>query len=383
MSNGPAARWFFRVLGPVRAERDGRIVPVDSPRAKVVLAMLVLDAGRVVSVDQLADAVWDQQPPTRAVATLQVHVSNLRRALGEGGDRVVTEPPGYRLALADDESDLRQFDAVERLARSCAGAEDWMSAEANLRRALGAWTGPPLADLPGTAAIDESRTWLENRHLAALEEHQELLLRLGRHRDAVPELERLVQRHPLRETLWELLIKAHYAAGSPSDALHAYRRARAVLIDELGVEPGERLRSLESAVLARRPLPDVPVFVAHRRSQVFEPTETRRAPGRASGRLLLDDGTSVAVSETLTIGRHPDCTVRILDPAVSRHHAEVRPVMGGCLLVDLSSANGTRVGGTYVAQTLLADNDVIEIGDTKLVFRGDSPTPGIEDHGNR
>jgi DNA-binding SARP family transcriptional activator len=361
--------WQFRVLGPVRVERDGETVPLESQRAKAVLAALVLDLGRPVSVDRLIETVWGESPPGRAQPTLQVHVSNLRRALGEAADRLVTEPPGYRLRLEPDESDLGSFDALGATARTHRAAGRLTEAEVALRAALALWTGAPLADLPSTPVLEESRNWLESRYLSAVEEHEDLRLRLGMHREAVPDLERLVQRYPLRETLWDLLIRGHYAAGSSSDALHAYRRARRTLIDELGVEPGERLRALEAAILDSAPLPELDAGVGSVRPAAYEQASTMQAPGPRGGFLVRADGGRVPIEGTVTIGRHPECTITLADPAVSRRHAEVRPVMGGCLLVDLSSANGTRVSGAYVAQALLADNDVIEIGDHTFTYR--------------
>lgn len=365
--------WRFRVLGPVRVERDGVALPLDSQRAKAVLAALVLDLGRPVSVERLIEAVWGEHPPGRALPTLQVHVSNLRRTLGDGADLLVTETPGYRLRIEPGDSDLGAFDALTATAREQRVAGRFAEAEAALRDALGLWTGAPLADLPSTQVIEESRSWLESRYGAAIEEQHELLLRLGRHRDAVPELERLVQRYPLRETLWELLIRAHYASGSASEALNAYRRARRVLVDELGVEPGERLRAVEAAVLSRAPLPEFDAPAAAGAGAGFDPGATRRVPGPRGGYLVRADGARVPIDEIITIGRHPDCTITLSDPAVSRRHAEVRPVMGGSLIVDLSSANGTRVSGAYVAQALLADNDVIEIGPSTFTYKTGEP----------
>jgi SARP family transcriptional regulator, regulator of embCAB operon len=359
--------WRFRVLGPVRVEHDDVAVALDSQRARVVLAALVLDLGRPVSVDRLIETLWGEQPPSRAVPTLQVHVSNLRRALGAGANLLVTEPPGYRLRIDAEQSDLGRFDTLGTAAREHRVAGRLAEAEAASRAALALWTGEPLADLPSTPVLEESRSWLQSRYLAAVEGHHELLLDLGRQRDAVPELERLVQRYPLRETLWELLIRGHYASGSSSDALNAYRRARRTLVDELGVEPGERLRALEAAVLARAPLPERDA--GSPAASALDPGETKRVPGPIGGFLVRADGARVPINETVSIGRHPSCTITLSDPAVSRRHAEVRPVMGGCLLVDLSSANGTRVGGAYIAQALLADQDVIEIGESVFTYR--------------
>ncbi|MDT4915649.1 MAG: hypothetical protein QOH89_349, partial [Pseudonocardiales bacterium] len=321
--------WLFRVLGPVRVERDDVTLPLESQRAKAVLAALVLDLGRPVSVDRLIETVWGESPPGRAQPTLQVHVSNLRRSLGDGAELLTTEPPGYRLRIEPEQSDLGRFDALGVAARGHRAGGRLADAAAALESALALWTGSPLADLPSTPVLEESRNWLESRYLAAVEEHQELRLHLGRHREAVPDLERLVQRYPLRETLWELLIRGHYAAGSSSDALNAYRRARRTMIDELGVEPGERLRALEAAVLAREPLPDLDAGAAPARPAAFEPAATQQAPGPRGGYLVRADGGKIPIDETVTIGRHPDCTITLSDPAVSRRHAEIRPVMGG------------------------------------------------------
>ncbi|HEX6472359.1 MAG TPA: BTAD domain-containing putative transcriptional regulator [Streptosporangiaceae bacterium] len=231
---------------------DGsRPVPVG-PRARVVLATLALNAGRVVSMSRLIAAVWPDEPPATAVTQIHVCVSALRRALTDLGvaaarDLIVTAPPGYALRAAPDQIDLLRFDELLAEARTAADDGDPHQAAALLTEALALWRGPALEGFPGLVV---EATRLEERRLAALEERAEAGLALGRAADLVPELSELVARYPLRERLRALLMRALHRSGRRSEALDVYRDARRTLIDELGLEPGPELRRAQRAVLA-------------------------------------------------------------------------------------------------------------------------------------
>jgi DNA-binding SARP family transcriptional activator len=240
-----------RLLGPVELWDGRRPVPVG-PRARIVLATLAINAGRVVSVDRLISAVWLESPPVTATAQIQACVSTLRRALTGLGvavarDLIVTAPPGYLLQVAPDQVDVLEFERTLGEARAAADEGDPQRAAGLFQEALGLWRGPALEGFPGLAA---EATRLEERYLSALEERAEADLALGRAADLIPELTALVGEHPLRERLRALLMRALHRAGRRSEALEVYQEARRILIEELGLEPGPELRQAQQAVLA-------------------------------------------------------------------------------------------------------------------------------------
>ena len=243
----------FRILGPLEVRDGERVLPLGGVKRRAVLAVLLLDANRVVSVEGLVDRVWGDSPPPSALASLQNHLGRLRRELG---DRLVRRPPGYLLRVADGERDLDRF---QRLVDDARGAEPAVAAE-RLAEALALWRGPPLADLAGEPAAGAAAP-LEDLRLAALEERIEADLALGRHAAVVPELEELVAREPYRERLRGQLIVALYRSGRQADALEAYARARRAFVDELGTEPSRPLQELQRAVLNRDPALEAPAGV--------------------------------------------------------------------------------------------------------------------------
>jgi DNA-binding SARP family transcriptional activator/streptogramin lyase len=228
----------FRVLGPLEVSDDGRPVALGGQKQRALLALLLLHANEVVSRDRLIDELWEADPPETARTALQVHISQLRKAVGR--ERILTQAPGYRAVVEPGELDLERF---ERLVAD--GADP-----AALREALGLWRGAPLAELGDSFAWVE-RGRLEGQRLLALERRIDADLGLGRQAELVPELEGLVREHPLREHLRGQLMLALYRCGRQADALEVYRQGRRLLSEELGLEPGEQLRSLERAILAQ------------------------------------------------------------------------------------------------------------------------------------
>ena len=241
------AEMLFRLLGPLEVESDGVLLPVGSRQPRALLAVLLLDANRVVSRDRLVDAVWGERPPERAANALQVYVSQLRKVLGR--DRIVTQPSGYLIRVSEGELDVDRF---ERLVAEARGAEP-VAAARSLRDALALWRGPPLGDLEDVPFAEAERRRLQELRLAAVEQLVDADLELGRHAELVPELESLVHEHPLRERPRGQLMLALYRAGRQAEALEVYRQGRRLLQDELGLEPGEALKQLERSILAQDP----------------------------------------------------------------------------------------------------------------------------------
>ncbi|HEY5661168.1 MAG TPA: AfsR/SARP family transcriptional regulator [Gaiellaceae bacterium] len=221
----------FRLLGPLEAVVDGRPVALAAAKPRALLALLLLERNHVVSNDRLIDELWGEAPPGQATKTLQVYVSQLRKALG--AERLVTRPPGYLLRVEDGELDLERFEELTKEARSLPPNE----ARDALGQALALWRGPPE---PVAAHLDELRE-------AAYEDWLQASVESG---DAVvPQLEELVAREPLRERPRALLMLALYRSGRQAEALELFRRTRELFVDELGIEPGPELRDLEQAML--------------------------------------------------------------------------------------------------------------------------------------
>ncbi|MBG6137714.1 AfsR/SARP family transcriptional regulator [Longispora fulva] len=245
-----------RVLGPLEVLVGGVPVPLGGRRPQVILAMLALEANRVVPVDRLVDAVWDEHPPSTARGQVQICVSALRRALGLP-DAIGTRPPGYVLAIGDQQLDAHVFEESLAVARMLADADRPAEAADRLRAGLALWRGPALAGVDGRL-LRTATTRLEESRLTATEERIRLDLALGRHDELVGELFELVAAEPLRERPHAHLMTALYRTGRPAEALEAFRRARAVFVEELGIEPGEELRRLEHAILSADPALDPP-----------------------------------------------------------------------------------------------------------------------------
>ncbi len=238
----------FRVLGSLELSASDGPVRLTGRRQRRLLALLLVNADRAVSLDALIDAVWDERPPTTAKRQVQNSISALRRLLEAGepdAPTIAAEGDAYRLRLAASKLDARLFlDQVEK-ARLCGAAGE---AVAELRAGLRLWRGPALAGLSGRM-FEAAAARLDEQRRAAIEECVELELRLGRHADLVGELTELVASHPLRERLVGQLMVALHRSGRQVEALEAYHRLRKTLADELGLEPGAQLRDLHTTIL--------------------------------------------------------------------------------------------------------------------------------------
>ena len=239
------------MLGPLEVVDGGRDVTPSRPKQRALLALLLLRAGELVTVDEALEALWGEQQPAAARNALQGHVTALRKTIG--AERIETRGAGYVLRLQEADLDLDRFERLVTDARGRPPEER----RTLLADALALFRGAPLADLRYESFARPDADRIEQLRLAALEDRIEAELALGRHRDALPELERLTEEHPLRERLHEQLMLALYRSGRQADALDAYRRARRAF-SELGLEPGPALRRMERRILEHDVTLDLP-----------------------------------------------------------------------------------------------------------------------------
>jgi DNA-binding SARP family transcriptional activator len=242
-------RW--RVLGPLEVWAGGGWVAVDAAKQRAVLAALLAEPGRVVSVTRLIDELWGDDPPPAARKLVSGYVLKLRRLLGGPGDQLLaTQAPGYRLVADRAETDAGQFEELVAQGRAALAGDNAELAGDLLAAALALWRGPALADVPrGTLAAAEADR-LEEARLSAVELRIEAGLRRGQGAEVVPELRKLTATHTLRERFWHLLIRALAEAGRQAEALAAYEQARQAIAAELGANPGPDLRRLHQRLLA-------------------------------------------------------------------------------------------------------------------------------------
>ncbi|MCC7075838.1 MAG: AAA family ATPase [Acidimicrobiia bacterium] len=244
-----------RILGPLEVMEDGQVVDLGVRQTRILFAVLALQAGAPVRSAQLAETLWPGGPPAKWEATVQSHVSRLRRALEPDrpprapSARLPTQGDAYLLTLAADELDAHRFEHLASEGRSALARGEPEKAHAIFTRALGEWRGPVLADFRDPELLSPDVGRLGELRLLAIEERAEASLALGNHREAIATLEALVVESPLRERCWELLLLALYRSGRQSEALRRYQEVRELLVEELGIEPGPALCALEGAIL--------------------------------------------------------------------------------------------------------------------------------------
>jgi DNA-binding SARP family transcriptional activator len=268
----------FRLLGPLEVWDGQRPVAIHGAKERALLACLLLDANRVVSSDRLVDELWGEDPPESARKSLQVRVSNLRKALRPAGDVLRSTGGGYVVRVGPDELDLDRFERLLAEAEDARARGEPALAVAKLRDALALWRGPALADVVSDTFGRAAAGRLEELRLVALERRIEAQLELGGHVEAVAELEALVARHPYRERLRALLMLALYRSGRQAEALGAYREARRELVGELGIEPGPGLHGLEQAMLRQDPTLDLAAVAAPERAILVAALDTGALP---------------------------------------------------------------------------------------------------------
>jgi DNA-binding SARP family transcriptional activator len=249
-----------QLLGPFAATLSQRDVAPSAAKQRQILALLALNAGRVVTVSTLAEELWGDCPPRRSATALQTYVLHLRNRLaaaGPGGREFVsTRHSGYLLDAGSCATDVEEFGRLARLGREAAEAGDHRATSDLLGSALALWRGPALVDVPAGRVLELEAASLEATRLGVLERRIEADLGLRRHADLVGELTLLAARNPMNENFCGLLMTALYRSGHAGRALEAFRRLRAVLRGELGLEPGPRLQQLQQAILCGDPALD-------------------------------------------------------------------------------------------------------------------------------
>ena len=357
----------FKVLGPLEVRRGEIAVPLPRGKPRAVLAMLLLHANEPVGAERLAVALWGEDAPAGAARTVQVYVSRLRRVLDDE-ELLVTTPAGYVLRVRPGELDAERFEALVEEGREALAAGRPQDAGAVLRDALTLWRGQALGELAFEPFAQAHAARLEEQRLAALEARIESDLAAGRHAELIGDLQRLVGEHPLRERLHGQLMLALYRGGRQADALEAYRRAREVLVGELGIEPGTDLRALERAMLGQAPELDLEPRAGA--PAVFGPS---RPP--AAGPQVR-----VPLPPTRTIGRTAELAElrrTIADPA-ARLVTVVGPGGVGKTRVAVEAAREVgpdlRDGAVFVALAALQDSE--RVGSTIARALDLTPAPG-------
>jgi DNA-binding SARP family transcriptional activator len=356
----------FGILGPVEARRDGVEVRLGGRNQRAVLALLLLQAGRVVSIERLADDLYDGETPVSAVTQVHRQVSELRRALGSDGDVIETRAPGYLARVAPEDLDLGRFEALgERGLTALRGGDAALAREA-LAEALDVWRGDALADLAAEPFAQRPIARLEELRLAALEHRLEADLELGRESDLVPELRDLVAAHPLRERLRETLMLALYRGGRQVEALDVYREARRELNEAFGLEPGPGLRELEQAILRQDP--------------ALAPSTERRAKPQETLLVVAQDmrslGSASALASELARRRPPrDLVVALLVPD------EQALAAAGAELARMRESLGAAARTAAFVSAHLGDDltSLVRVHDPELVML--AAPPGFPDEG--
>jgi predicted ATPase/DNA-binding SARP family transcriptional activator len=328
----------FRVLGPLEIVRDGRPIQLGGPQQRKLLAVLLLDAGRVVRTDAVVDGLWGDQTPATAQKIVQKYVSQLRKELN-GQSLIQTRAGGYVLEPGAAQIDATRFEQL----LGAAGNKEPEQAARLLEEALSMWRGLPWSDLPDDESAGAERTRLEELRLAAIENLMDAQLALGRHRTQVARLEELVREHPLRERLWAALLLALYRSGRQAEALDAYQRLRGILTDELGIEPSPELQELHGRMLRQ----DTGLVLAD---------EAEHPSGPA---------TNLPAQITSFVGRH-------------RELVQVKELLAGARLVTITGVGGcgkTRLALQAGAQLLNSNPDGVwlvsleALTDSRLVYQ--------------
>ena len=289
----------LRLLGPLEVRLGDGPIDLGPRKQRAVLAMLALKPGRTVAADHLAEGLWGDESPPSGAKMVQLYVSHLRRLLGDNGVRIVTHGRGYELQLTNGEVDVV---LAERLLD-----------EQRPRDALALWRGQPLADLAEEPFAAAEIRRLEELRLRATEMAVDADLEAGRHAEVISELDALAAEHPLRERVHGQRMLALYRCGRQSEALEAYRDARASLVDEIGVEPGADLRRLQEGILAQDPALDLPT------TPDAEPAATSRPPPPRARHLLI--GAAVLLIAGITAFG----VIRVLEPeGLGGHRRELR-----------------------------------------------------------
>lgn len=249
----------YRILGPVEVEWSGGMIPIAAPRQLAVLAVLLIEANRVVSTERLIGQLWGDRSPASARNTVQSLVLRLRRALARGygslgTTTLITRNPGYLIRIRADQLDLHRFEQLSAEGQTELRSGHFQQASATLAEALAVWRGNPFENAAAVRLHEVEACRLRERRLQVLEDRIHADLLLGRHEDLTVELPALIAEHRLREPLYEQLMLALYRSRRQADALLLYQQLRRRLSDELGVEPTPTAQQLYQRILTHDPL---------------------------------------------------------------------------------------------------------------------------------
>ena len=368
----------FGVLGPLLMTANGIQVPLGAPKQRAVLAMLVINRNRPVSVESLIDAVWDCDPVPAARTSIQSYVSTLRRLLRSAGGYphtvLASAPPGYQLNVADADCDVGRFLAEKTAGVRAAAAGRFEEASSHLSAALGEWRGPVLDDLRDFAFVNAFATTLLEDKVATHTARAEAEIACGRANGVIGELEALTTQHPYREPLWAQLITAYYVTERQSDALGAYWRLKTALAEGLGIDPGPTVNALHQRILRQEPLganrPKRAAQTTHKQNIVHPDPATPASGESFVARLRDKTGREYRLNGAATrIGRRDDNDIVLDDTEVSRHHAVIIDTGTGFVITDLRSTNGVEVQRRRInPNATLADGDHIRIGSCQFIF---------------
>lgn len=374
------------LLGPLEMSADGTLVPLGTPKQRAVLAMLLMNRNSPVGVDRLITALWDDKPPSGARASIHSYVSNLRKLLSGAGidPRAVlaAAPPGYRLNITENACDLGRFIAEKTAGVHAAATGRFEEASQHLTAALAQWRGPVLEDLREFGFVDTFATSLVEEKILVHGAKAEAEIACGRAFAVITELESLTAEHPYREPLWAQLITAYYLTDRQSDALAAYRRVKTALADDLGIDPGPTLRSLNEQILRQEPL-DVKRTAKTAAVDTVTVLEqhTMVSGQQAIAYLHEASGRSYPLRAAATrIGRLSDNDIVLDSPKVSRHHAVIVDTGTSFIINDLRSSNGVHVQQERIrSAATLRDGDHVRICDHEFTFQiaaDDDSAPG-------
>lgn len=318
----------FLILGPLEVRRGSTTLEIGSGKQRALLGVLLLHAGEAISTGRLVDELWGERPPATAEKLVQGYVHALRKQLGDGV--LETRAPGYRIAVGES-LDLQQFEELTSAARAASLTESVALRE----RALALWRGAPLADVALAGPAQQTVARLGEARLATQIELIDARLALGGHARVVGELEALTAAHPYQEKLTGQLMLALYRSGRQAEALDVYRRIRTRLDDELGLEPGQELRDLETAILRQDPSLSVTATDDRHHDRGDDPDDAGvpRPPVRRSrGRLAAVGVVAAAVVAVSAVGLLrsdadavvvPPNSVAVIDPSTNRVEATI------------------------------------------------------------
>lgn len=353
----------FRLLGHLEVVADGQVLDLVGTRQQTVLACLLLHPGQLVSVERLSMVVYGKTPPSTARNQIQIAISSLRRLLAENRDDIIqTQSGGYLLKVNGHQLDSHMFEASVQEARDARDAGDADAAITLYKGALALWRGPALNGIY-SQELESAATRLNELRINTKEDCIDLELARGRHHEVINELTALVEEHPLRERLHAQLMLALYRAGRQAEALHAYRTVRQLMIDELGIEPNERLQHLERAILTcdpqltlakeSRPFPGTPVDAPR-----LLPTDIGDFVGREQEvqsieRILVDSAMTSALRAVpiVVVTGMPGVGKSVTAVHVSHRLADRYP--DGQLFADLGGGESHRLSPMQVLESFL------------------------------